>query len=53
MSFINMDEMLGHCIICHQDNVPMSDEHVIPKAIGGCYHVFNVCDDCNRLLLKG
>lgn len=25
----------------------MSDEHVIPKAIGGCYHVFNVCDDCN------
>lgn len=47
MSFINMDEMLGHCIVCHQDNVPMSDEHVIPKAIGGCYHVFNVCDDCN------
>lgn len=39
--------MLGHCIICHQDNVPMSDEHVIPKAIGGCYHVFNVCGDCN------
>ena len=21
-----MDEMLGHCIICQQDNVPMSDE---------------------------
>lgn len=41
------EEMLGHCIICHQDNVPMSDEHVIPKAIGGCYHVYNVCDDCN------
>ncbi len=38
---------LGHCIICHRDNVPMSDEHVIPKAIGGCYHVYNVCDDCN------
>lgn len=42
-----MDEKLGHCIVCHQDNVPMSDEHVIPKSIGGCYHVYNVCDDCN------
>ena len=40
-------KQLGHCIVCHQDNVPMSDEHVIPKAIGGCYHVFTVCDDCN------
>lgn len=39
---------IGHCIICHQDNVPMSDEHVIPKSIGGCYHVYNVCDDCNK-----
>ena len=38
---------LGHCIVCHRDNVPMSDEHVIPKAIGGCYHVYNVCDNCN------
>lgn len=38
---------LGHCIICHRDNVPISDEHVIPKAIGGCYHIYNVCDDCN------
>lgn len=26
---------IGHCIICHQDNVPMSDEYVIPKSIGG------------------
>lgn len=39
---------LGHCIVCHRDNVPMSDEHVIPKAIGGCYHIFNVCDECNH-----
>ena len=38
---IDVDQILGHCNIFHQDYVPMSDEHVIPKSIGGCYHVFN------------
>ena len=28
----------GYCIICHQDNQELSDEHVIPEAIGGYYH---------------
>lgn len=41
------NKQYGHCIICHQDNVELNDEHVIPKAIGGCYHVFNICKDCN------
>ena len=40
----------GHCIICHKDNVVLSDEHVIPEAIGGYYHIYNVCKDCNSKL---
>ena len=30
----------GYCIICHQDNQELSDEHVIPEAIGGYYHIY-------------
>lgn len=41
---------IGHCIICHRDNVEMSDEHVIPDAIGGYYHLYKVCKDCNSKL---
>ena len=37
----------GHCIICHRDDVELSDEHVIPEAIGGYYHIYNVCKECN------
>lgn len=40
----------GHCIICHRDGMELSDEHVIPDAIGGYYHIFNVCKDCNSKL---
>jgi len=40
----------GHCIICHQDDVELSDEHVIPDAIGGYIHCFKVCKDCNSHL---
>lgn len=36
-----------HCIICHSDNVDSSDEHVIPEALGGTYHIYNVCKSCN------
>lgn len=43
-------EYKGHCIICHRDNVELSDEHVIPEAIGGYYHIYNVCKDCNSKL---
>lgn len=35
--------MKTHCIICHSDNVEASDEHVIPEALGGVYHIYNVC----------
>ena len=42
--------MKGHCIICHQDNVELSDEHVIPDAIGGYIHCYRVCKDCNSHL---
>lgn len=41
---------VGHCIICHRDNVELSDEHVIPEAIGGYYHIYSVCKECNPKL---
>ena len=28
----------------------MSDEHVIPEAIGGYYHIYNICKTCNSKL---
>ena len=40
----------GHCIICHSDDVELTDEHVIPEALGGCYHSYNVCKSCNSIL---
>lgn len=40
----------GHCIICHRDGVELSDEHVIPDAIGGYYHIYSVCKECNSKL---
>lgn len=40
----------GHCIICRRDEVELSDEHVIPDAIGGYYHIYNVCKNCNSNL---
>lgn len=40
----------GHCIICHRDAVELSDEHVIPDVIGGCYHINSVCKECNSHL---
>lgn len=40
----------GHCIICHQDNVTLSDEHIIPDSMGGYIHCYNVCKDCNSKL---
>ena len=43
-------EIKGHCIICHQDDVELSDEHVIPDAIGGYIHCFKVCKECNSHL---
>nr|WP_311520729.1 HNH endonuclease [uncultured Porphyromonas sp.] len=45
-----IDKKIGHCIICHQDTEELSDEHVIPKAIGGYYHTYNVCKKCNNVL---
>lgn len=35
------------CIICRKNREDMSDEHVIPDSLGGCYHIFNVCKTCN------
>lgn len=46
----NAEKILGHCIICHQDNVELSDEHVIPDAIGGYIHCYKVCKKCNSHL---
>lgn len=43
-------EQKGRCIICHTNDAEMSDEHVFPDAIGGCYHIFTVCKKCNSFL---
>lgn len=43
-------EIRGFCIICRENNKVMSDEHVIPYALGGRYHVYNVCVVCNGKL---
>lgn len=40
----------GHCIICHKDNVELTDEHVIPDVLGGYYHIYSVCKTCNSKL---
>lgn len=40
----------GHCIICHQDFVALSDEHIIPDSMGGYIHCYNVCKECNSKL---
>lgn len=41
------EKRIGHCIICHADGVELTDEHVIPDAIGGYIHCHKVCKDCN------
>lgn len=38
---------IGRCIICREDSVQLTDEHVIPDALGGVYHIYNVCKNCN------
>lgn len=40
----------GRCILCRRDGLEMSDEHVIPDAIGGYYHIYSVCKECNSRL---
>ncbi len=35
------------CIICREQKEHFNDEHVIPEAIKGYYHIFSVCVDCN------
>jgi len=38
------------CIICREEKNEFSDEHVIPDAIGGYYHISSVCKDCNSVM---
>lgn len=35
------------CIICRDESDDFSDEHVIPDALGGYYHIYTVCKNCN------
>ena len=41
---------MKRCIICREERSSFSDEHVIPKALGGFYHVHSVCKSCNSHL---
>lgn len=38
------------CIICHRNQVEASDEHIIPKALGGYMHTWKVCKECNSTM---
>ena len=40
------------CIICRQEfnKEKLSDEHVIPDSLGGYYHIYSVCGECNKNL---
>jgi hypothetical protein len=46
----NGNKMIGTCIICRKNNIELTDEHIIPKAIGGNYHIYSVCKVCNSKL---
>lgn len=39
--------MGNQCIICREETDNFSDEHVIPDALGGYYHIYTVCKSCN------
>lgn len=41
---------MGSCIICREITADFSDEHVIPDALGGYYHIYSVCRRCNSTL---
>lgn len=47
---MDLKKKTGHCIICHRDDFELSDEHVIPDSIGGYYHIYSVCKECNSKL---
>lgn len=38
------------CLICRENDVEASDEHIIPKALGGMMHTWDVCKTCNSKL---
>ncbi len=41
---------MAECIICRLEKNKFNDEHVIPDALGGYYHIKTVCTDCNSKL---
>lgn len=41
---------MSECIICRTEKDNLTDEHVIPDALGGYYHIHTVCKDCNDKL---
>ncbi|MGB4073927.1 HNH endonuclease [Pseudomonas sp.] len=47
-----MEEILMKCIICRNEKSQncFNDEHVIPDSLGGYYHIYSVCIDCNSKL---
>lgn len=41
---------MKNCIICRKKTNDFSDEHVIPDSLGGYYHIYTVCKQCNSNL---
>lgn len=44
---LNHQKATCDCIICRKKGVKSSDEHIIPKSLGGLLHTWDVCKDCN------
>jgi hypothetical protein len=38
------------CIICRKEKDILSDEHIIPDALGGYFHIGTVCKECNSIM---
>jgi predicted amino acid-binding ACT domain protein len=41
---------MTECIICRTEKDDLTDEHVIPRSLGGHYHIYTVCKVCNNKL---
>ncbi len=41
---------MKNCVICRKPKDDFNDEHVIPDAIQGYYHIYKVCTECNSFM---
>lgn len=41
---------MNRCIICNEENLQPSDEHILPDSLGGKIIINSVCKKCNSIL---